>query len=225
MKTGSPTETKSESAELRLGGAARHHRDLEDRDVGPLLGGDDARGHRLLAEELHRDVLHRLDHMRRGRHPPIGRDQDARADLRERDRAEVAHLLPPSPDHDHRRADADVRLAERLALPDLLACGRDGGRGEQDGAAASTDFIDTVRNTRPTPCLGQCPRRMGVQCPKIRDEMPARTGRRVPPRPAGAGAAGVAGRRACEGRDDASRRWRTGRGPSPRSTTCSTTRR
>jgi hypothetical protein len=71
--------------ELRHGGAAGHHRELEDGDVGPLLGRVYPRGHGILAEELDGDVLHLLHHMRGGRHLPVGRDQDARADLLEAD--------------------------------------------------------------------------------------------------------------------------------------------
>ena len=56
---------------------AGYNRGLDDRDVGPGLGSDHARGHGILAEELDDDFVHRVDDVRGGGDLAIRRDQHA----------------------------------------------------------------------------------------------------------------------------------------------------
>jgi hypothetical protein len=63
-------------------------------------------------EKLDGDVVHRMDDVGRGHDLPIRRDEDARADLTEADRAALGgDVTPLRPDHDH----GDVHRAEHVA--------------------------------------------------------------------------------------------------------------
>ena len=79
--TGSPTCIALESAIAATFAPGGTRSSCSKRQIGRRLGGHDARRHRVAPEELHRDLVHGVHHVRRRHHLAVRRDEDARAGL------------------------------------------------------------------------------------------------------------------------------------------------
>ena len=108
--------------------ARRHPVELQQGQIGRRLGGHHARRHRVAPDELHRDLVHGVHHVRRRHHLAVRRDEDAGAGLGKARLPRGRHVPAAGADHRDRRR----HLLEHL--PDGL-----GARGHGAHASAETN--------------------------------------------------------------------------------------
>ena len=109
---------------------------LEERDVGVRLGGDDPRPHALAAQKLDGNRVGEMNDVRRRHHLPVLRDQHAGADLAElHELALVRDLLLACPDDHDRRTHVLEDLGQVLSGRGRQGRGDRSERHEQDHRA------------------------------------------------------------------------------------------
>ena len=76
-----PTRTASESPSRATRMAAGHALELQERDIGGRIGGEECRAHDLTADALDGDLVHAVDDVGGRHHPAVAGDQDTGARL------------------------------------------------------------------------------------------------------------------------------------------------
>ena len=123
-------------AQRRDQGPLRHRVQLEERDVGVRLGGDDPRPLALASQKLDGDRVGEMNDVRRRHHLPVLRDQHAGADLAElHELALVRDLLLACPDDHDRRTHVLEDLGQVLSGRGRQGRGDRSERHEQDHRA------------------------------------------------------------------------------------------